>query len=640
MKYLQRSENFLKYDHLNESMFYISNNFRKKLKSIDSPISKGLLSVVQTDVKPDMTFIDTTDKEGFVEFSQIDKGMKYLEEPTINKSNRFGYGTITYDLKKGGWFDENGHEIEVNISLPEDFGNFDNMKARNKVKVGKLINKIFPGKFTDKEIEEFVNKFKSKSSILKNEFELIKGKEIAKWYNCDSYASQKGTLGSSCMRHMDEDVFKIYTENPSVCRMLILKNEDEELLGRALLWKVEISDPELLGKVEYFMDRIYSIKDSDQNSFIEYADSKGWSYRSSQSYSYDNGLYYKGNFYQVNMVVNLEESEFSKYPYMDTFQSLDQYKDILKNNDNGPVILDSTTGSLGEWSDFYQESIPEEDAVYSEALNDWIWGYRSIYIKHSISGKEGHYPDTYDGIIYDDLSDLYIHIQDAVYSEYTGEYYYIENVISVITDVNSYGKVIEESWVHNEEEDVIHRHTLEDYDWFKKVDVVKQWSDYDGVIDNLLIRDYHGDSNDQLQPNDELHVIPKFLEVNTYDISDNDGEEWLTITDSFLLGKVGEYNFHKNPENFSDRIESTFEYFKRVWIKGDLDPFKYIDRKYIYNLDYIKELDAGLVIKSMNELGDMIRLYKEFHEFENPANKKEEEVTEKLTTSFNNFKIT
>ena len=34
-------------------------------------------------------------------------------------------------------------------------------KSRNSIKIGKLINKLFPGKYNDKQIEEFVNKFKS-----------------------------------------------------------------------------------------------------------------------------------------------------------------------------------------------------------------------------------------------------------------------------------------------------------------------------------------------------------------------------------------------------------------------------------------------------------------------------------------------
>jgi len=103
---------------------------------------------------------------------------------------------------------------------------------------------------------------------------------------------------------------------------------------------------------------------------------------------------------------------------------------------------------------------------------------------------------------------------------------------------------------------VIHTYTLEKYNWFEKVNEVKKWDDYNGIIDNLMVEDYENDD------------IPQFLEVESYDISDGDDEEWLTLTDSFLLGKVEkEYAFTSMPKIFPKRTESTFEYFERVWLK-------------------------------------------------------------------------
>jgi hypothetical protein len=34
-------------------------------------------------------------------------------------------------------------------------------KSRNSLRIGRFINKVFPGKYNDKQIEEFVNKFKA-----------------------------------------------------------------------------------------------------------------------------------------------------------------------------------------------------------------------------------------------------------------------------------------------------------------------------------------------------------------------------------------------------------------------------------------------------------------------------------------------
>jgi hypothetical protein len=37
--------------------------------------------------------------------------------------------------------------------------------VRQSVKYGKLVNSLFPGKFTDKEVEQFVNKVKSNLEV-------------------------------------------------------------------------------------------------------------------------------------------------------------------------------------------------------------------------------------------------------------------------------------------------------------------------------------------------------------------------------------------------------------------------------------------------------------------------------------------
>jgi hypothetical protein len=646
MRYLNTHTEF---DLLKESMFYVSKDFKDKIQNIDSPITDALLSVIGTDVKPNMTFIKNSDKEGFVEFTQIDNAIRNLEKSGKNLTEFVDEDTGEigkFDLKTKKWLNEDGEEVKPKA-------NFDQLiqliskevKTKNQLKIGKLINKIFPGKFKDKEVEDFVNKFKSESES-SDKFDIVKGEDIAYWYDCRNYIySIKGVLNSSCMKNMNEEVFDIYTSNPDVCRMVILKNEDDELIGRALVWKVNLSEDDIdfnpqLVDVKYFMDRIYHTEDSDVERFKKLAQSKGWAYKAQQSFLNLTEIIYNGKPYEVTMEVNVKPVRYDRYPYMDTFASYDPYDGILVNLEQSCFLIEGefeistrgeegyAEGEGGVWSEWHGDTIPGEDAIYSEQLNDWIYEMESIYIEHSTSGKSGYYPNTYDDIIYDDISKIHIHMDDAVYSEYIGEYYYIENTILVIMYVDKYGKVVEESYVHNEEEDVIHTYTLEKYNWFEKVNEVKKWDDYNGIIDNLMVEDYENDD------------IPQFLEVESYDISDGDDEEWLTLTDSFLLGKVEkEYDFTSMPKIFPKRTESTFEYFERVWLKGDIDPFKMIDREYVSNLDYIKKLDSDLVIKSIDVLGGMVSLYKEFYELENPNDKnKEISIKENIITSFNSFK--
>jgi hypothetical protein len=68
-----------------------------------------------------------------------------------------------------------------------------------------------------------------------------------------------------------EDFFGIYTENPDSCQLLVLL-DGEELIGRALVWKLSKSPC----KATYFMDRVYTATDSDVIKFNNYCDKEGW----------------------------------------------------------------------------------------------------------------------------------------------------------------------------------------------------------------------------------------------------------------------------------------------------------------------------------------------------------------------------
>src|SRR5690606_25207707 len=82
------------------------------------------------------------------------------------------------------------------------------LSGRSEIKIGKFINKLFNKEFSDKEIEDFVNLFKSEMKKKTEVFEIVEGDDIEYWYNCDNYLNKKGNLGNSCMRYGD-DIFEI-----------------------------------------------------------------------------------------------------------------------------------------------------------------------------------------------------------------------------------------------------------------------------------------------------------------------------------------------------------------------------------------------------------------------------------------------
>lgn len=562
MRYLN---NHTEFELLNESMFYISEDFRKRLKEIDSPISDYLLSVVGTDVKPDMTFIDISDKDGFVQFSQLKSGLKGISNDSlVDEDSGEEY---TFDFEKGEWVNEEGEEIsqstesELGVGKDEYINSkFDKIKGRNQTKIGKLINKIFPGKFKDKEVEEFVNKFKSKNKK-SEKFEIVKGDDIAHWYHCNQYSKVillsevgiksydwKGTLGHSCMKYMEEEVFKIYTDNPDVCRMLILKDEKNKLIGRALVWKVNIGSDTLetnpeLESLEYFMDRIYYTDDSDEEKFKNYAKSKGWAYKLRQSYSSLRGIIYNGKKYSVvNMIVNTKPENYDRYPYMDTFASYDPDEGILINKeDYFQLSLRSEDGNAdgggGDWSEWDVMFINPENSIYSDKLGSYldVNNSTSLTIDGSIDWMPLEHPD----VVYNNNIEEYVYRPEATLSEYDYQYYPPEDVSMAIVDINDQGKVTESYYVWHA-----------DYD-FEGIDGVyhipDKWGNYELIKEDLLTKDY------------DFNKIPKIVAINTYEIKDG---VWLSKSDALLL--KNKIIFDKTSQ-FDHRVENKVDYFERVW---------------------------------------------------------------------------
>jgi hypothetical protein len=200
---------------------------------------------------------------------------------------------------------------------------------------------------TDKDIEEFVNStvsfLKMNKSDSESKIEEVKGEEIRFWYHRDNYQSLSGELGSSCMSYPHTQPFlDIYCKNTNSVSLLILKSKQEKLLARALLWKLDNG--------EYFLDRVYSVLNSDCIIFWRLAIEKGWIYKKRDD------LFKGDTFWIGSLSVNLDKSQFNTYPYLDTLCYLYEYNQTLTNSgpSRGSITLKETDGG-------WQEEYPEED---------------------------------------------------------------------------------------------------------------------------------------------------------------------------------------------------------------------------------------------------------------------------------------
>jgi len=498
-------------DFISESIVYFSPNLRKLFKrlsnvdgSVVGEIADALVDLEFQNLKDDITFIDFDKDPAYVSFTTSKNAKKNLT---------YKFPEDVYpDLYK--MFDDdpmmrlsnNLHELNNEIWT----------KSRSPVRIGRFLNRVFPNKFTAAQIEEFTNKFKAVQEKKSEKFILVKGDDIAFWYNGKNYFRDEHTLGNSCMKGKPETYFEIYTKNSDKCQMLCIVEENEEgvekLKGRALLWKIDtikgsVSTPNP-EKFEYFLDRQYAIDDSIVQKMRDYAASQGWAFKDRNSHTSFSGIIFNGKSFNIGMEVQLKSTKFGKYPYMDTFRRLNLSDGILYNDDEredhtGQYILEDTGGGYDEisdrphtYSEYYGEEIPEEQSVWSEPLQDYLWRRISVEVTRGQRRNRGYYPEDYDELVYDEWSDNYLYIDDASYSEHHGYYIMTDESISVVHSVNKKTGNCNSDYypVHVDCDEYVSFNRIDDLVWYQNiVKKNRNWEDHSGILKELLIKDAEGD---------------------------------------------------------------------------------------------------------------------------------------------------
>lgn len=189
------------------------------------------------------------------------------------------------------------------------------ISTRTKIdsNVGRLVRSILSDngiKFTEPQVEEFVNGYKSEWNRIYNprEFDIVRGEDIRFWYlEKNYYRGGQSSLGNSCMRYENKNNrLGIYTDNPDKVSMMIFTDYEpgsdaKKLLARALIWKTDS------GKI--YCDRIYA------NSDEIHAECKSW-----LKSKYPGASFYAET--PEKIFVTLNKVLFDKYPYVDSLQYL------------------------------------------------------------------------------------------------------------------------------------------------------------------------------------------------------------------------------------------------------------------------------------------------------------------------------
>jgi hypothetical protein len=380
-----------------ESNVVYSNNFKKVMSKIEHPLAKAILDIENQDHPVRNNYLDVNlkanDKLGFIPDRKaqeilsdtkvyvnfVGSGGGWLKNKDTNQTifDKLGYTYVEEETPYDAPSTEVGEVIAETISetsgrkyawvkFPNGQGVYNAeklrivdakekalwTKGRQEIFVGRGIRALLTSagiKFLDKDLEEFVNLYKATVDKMNDRFqyfESIKGQEIGHWYHYSNYKERSGSLGSSCMSNVNPDYFDIYISNPDVCELVILKSEQDDslIVGRALLWT--LSD----GKK--FMDRIYTIKDSDVQLFRDWAKENGWYSKQYNSSSDSGRAINPENGEQVDLgtlTVNIKKGMYEAYPYLDTLKYFKPREGTLSNRRTGTsdeYNLESTDGDL------------------------------------------------------------------------------------------------------------------------------------------------------------------------------------------------------------------------------------------------------------------------------------------------------
>lgn len=225
----------------------------------------------------------------------------------------------------------NGREHKVNAETGRWLRD-----GRQEMKPAKLARKLFMQKhldvLTDADFEVFGNKVRAYLGIVGDEdgegrnikLEVISGAKIRDAYHHSSYSYVLGdgtNLHGSCMRSTDaQDYFGIYEENSDVVQMLVAKDSEDKVLGRALLWTFDNGDKG--------MDTVYGANIIEQ-VFKEWAIDNGYYYKSSQSCHHHTFDRFNGGSLSIDEYkdkehrrVILKNWDFDHYPYVDSLYLL------------------------------------------------------------------------------------------------------------------------------------------------------------------------------------------------------------------------------------------------------------------------------------------------------------------------------
>ena len=406
-------------------------------------------------------------------FSQLDHQIAYDLNEGIRYSNSYPVSYLDFGSTNDTIsFITHNKLTDIQQSNANDWNSLVWTDKRSEIKVGKLIKMFFKNRYPINhpkgeqrpkpvvDIESFVNKYKAErdKNINYNRFEIIKANDFYYWYSQDNYSRfvhDETTLGRSCLRYNEShDYLDMYSKNPEIFSMLILKDDSNRLRGRANIWKLETP------KNRIYMDRVYSVNDYDVELFKNYAKEKGWLYKESQTFGWENNIVdsVNGEIYNWDKMIlkskinKIPAKDYTKYPYLDTLCVYNQDDHTLTNDGRLSVLkphllLTDYQGSYHiefddremVYSRTYNNYIVKEESSFVEINNDWVYQSDAVYV-HNTDGQLAykHSDKVVESYVF---NKKYFLKEVTEYSDYLGTYVHKESIRIAYLDDDKKTKV-------------------------------------------------------------------------------------------------------------------------------------------------------------------------------------------------------
>lgn len=426
MKILDNYNDFLLENVVYQLPFRLSDRLKQLLVTISHPIAISLLQLGDTREEHDLTLLD---------YDTEDNGkFKYV---LSNKAY-----DVVKDRADATSYSSPQHYLRVITNLETLSNKINNIFVTTSI--GKAVNKIFPKQFQasgkpGEDIESFANMIKHKRSQKFEKFKIVDGEDIIKYYDEKNYDSNapRSPLGSSCMRYDGCDTYiNFYAMNKGVKLVVLFSDdEDDKIIGRALLWDIAEFDGEKVGMETKFMDRIYTVYDFDVMNFKEYAEKNGWLYKIRQDMDQDTKIFDprtgESKSMMLKTVNGFEKNTYSEYPYMDTMKWFFFEEGFIANRDSAGgdmaryIFMESTSGEGEEgtyggiYVDYYGKSFRPNEVVWCDFGEEYRTHEDAIKLDSRTYATEDY---VNDNMVYSEIQGKYIDSEDAEQLEYYDDY--------------------------------------------------------------------------------------------------------------------------------------------------------------------------------------------------------------------------